>query len=65
MKLFPLLAQMYAQALASHHVSEMYRQLMKDIENDKFELLDILHHYTSGMKAVYTSETFAASIHIR
>ena len=27
---------------------------MLDIKDEKFDLLDQLHHFTSGMKSVYT-----------
>ena len=47
---------MFAHAFSSHYVNKMYRKLMVDIKNNDFGVLDILHHFTSGMKAVYTQE---------
>jgi len=35
----------------------MYEQLIEDIKVEKFELLDILHHLSSGMKATFSQIT--------
>lgn len=35
-------------------LEEQYNQLLIDIKIDKFENLDMMHHYTSGCKSVYT-----------
>jgi hypothetical protein len=39
--------------------------LIEGIDNEDFSLLDLMHHLTSGMKAVYTQETFDGLISIR
>ena len=54
MKLFPLLAKVFAQGAADAHVSEKFDQLMKEIQVSNFKSLDLLHHYTSGMKSVFS-----------
>lgn len=52
--------------LMSHaFVMQMYNQLMEDIKEEKFELMDILHHLTSGMKAVYTQTAYDGLFIIR
>jgi len=56
MKLFPLVATMMAFSITSDMVVEKHSQLMEDITKQNFKLLDPLHHYTSGMKAVYTQD---------
>jgi acyl-CoA oxidase len=56
---------MFAHQFAAHHVNDSYRKLIKDIENNDFTLLDPLHHYTSGMKAVFTQECFDGALKIR
>jgi len=56
MKLFPLLATMFAHTFASEHVVEKFEQLLKDIKKQNFKNLDLLHHYTSGMKSVFTQD---------
>jgi acyl-CoA oxidase len=38
-------------------IEAKYFQLLKDIENDKFEDLDMMHHLTSGMKSVFSDYT--------
>jgi len=41
--------------LISHaETAARYEQLLIDIKSDNFELLDILHHLTSGGKSVFT-----------
>lgn len=54
MKLFPLCAKMLAFSCTADMVVAKHTQLMEDIKKQNFKLLDPLHHYTSGMKAVYT-----------
>lgn len=54
MKLTPLLACAIGFGISHNFVMEKYNQLMQDIKNEKFDLLDELHHLTSGMKSVYS-----------
>ena len=53
-KLFPLVANMFAIAISGSKVMDIYRQMLKGIEKQDFSLLELLHHFCSGMKAVYT-----------
>jgi hypothetical protein len=40
--------------------------MMSDIqEKEDYQLLELLHHYTSGMKACYTQDTLDGMIMIR
>ena len=57
MKLVPLMAAGMCFSVAHSHVHTKYHQLLDDIKNDKFELLDELHHLTSGMKSLFTQTT--------
>ena len=57
MKLFPLLATVFAQSYGSSHATAMYDTLMEKLKNDDFSLLDLSHHYLAGMKSVYTQES--------
>jgi len=54
MKLFPLMAKVFAQAAADEHVNAKYAQLMKEMQVSNFKNLDLLHHYTAGMKSVFS-----------
>lgn len=45
---------MFAQNFALAHIRDLYEKLMEGIKNDDFELLDLMHHFTAGMKATYT-----------
>ena len=57
MKLFPILATIYAQSYGSNHATEIYDRLMEKLKKDDYSLLDLSHHYLAGMKAVYTQES--------
>ena len=52
MKLFPQLAQVFAHAIANTYVIEKFELLLKQIEEDNFDLLDLNHHFSSGFKSV-------------
>ena len=62
MKLFPLLANVFAIMVGSQHMNLMYKQMMADIKQDKFDILELLHHYTSGMKSVFTQQAFDGAL---
>jgi len=57
MKLFPLVAQSFAMGFSGDIVIKKFEQLMQDIKVQKFQNLDVLHHYCAGMKSVYTQVT--------
>lgn len=54
MKIFPLLATMWAYSYSIQHVRVKYDEMVERINNKDFSLLDLIHHYTSGMKSVYS-----------
>ena len=54
MKLFPIAAQGLVFTGGTEYVINLYEQLQEDIKKNDFTLLDVLHHFSSGMKAVYT-----------
>lgn len=56
---------MLAQTFALQSLRDQYEKLLEGIKNDNFDLLDLMHHLTSGMKAVYTQEVFDGLINIR
>jgi len=35
-------------------MNALFAQLMLEIKDNKFDKMDLCHHYTSGMKSVYT-----------
>jgi acyl-CoA oxidase len=65
MKLIPLLATCFGFAACHKYVHGQYKQLLEDIKVDKFDLLDELHHFTSGMKSVFTQTTNDGLFQIR
>jgi len=38
---------------------------MSEIKEDKFDLLDVCHHFSSGLKSVHTDEAYYGMIQIR
>ena len=48
------MAGMYAQGFAIDAVNKSYEQLLEGIKKEDFSLLDLMHHFTSGMKSVFT-----------
>ena len=56
MKLFPLIAQAFAMAISAEHIRQLYYQMMNDVKIQKFTILDVLHHFCSGMKSLYTQQ---------
>lgn len=65
MKLFPLMATMFAHSFASDHIVDKFNQLLKEIKKQNFKNLDLLHHYTSGMKSVFTQDCYDGLLQIR
>jgi len=47
----------FTQRFASEEVNRIYRKLIVDIKDADFKNLELVHHYSSGFKAMFTSET--------
>jgi len=56
MKLFPIVAMMFAMGCGANYLQKKGKEMMNNIENKDFSLLPLLHHYSSGMKTVYTQD---------
>ena len=54
MNLFPKMALMFAMTATTQHVRALYDRLLEGIKTADFSILDLAHHYTSGLKSVYT-----------
>lgn len=54
MKLFPILASMFALEFGTNFVLKHYENLVTEMKNDKFDKLPLLHHLTAGMKSYCT-----------
>jgi acyl-CoA oxidase len=63
--LAPLLSTTLAFTCAHNFVEKQYNQLLVDIGNEEFENLDMLHHFTSGMKSVFSDYAQASLYSIR
>lgn len=51
------LANMFAIKFSAIKLEQMHNQLMNDSLKGDFKLLELLHHMSSGQKAVYTKIT--------
>lgn len=65
MKLFPIMSIMYAHSYSAWQVQLLMDKMQEDAAKGEFGLLEILHHYTSGMKSVFTQECWDSLILIR
>lgn len=54
LKLTPLLAQAIALTCAHTMVEEKFIKQLEDNKKENFDNVDILHHFTAGMKSVFT-----------
>lgn len=46
-------------------LAEVELQSAKEVENGSFKLLDILHHFSSGMKAIATDFSYKGADELR
>ena len=65
MKLFPLVATAFAHGVGSRHLANHFFNLLDSIDKKDFKLLDLVHHYSSGMKSVYTQDQVDGAYVIR
>ena len=65
LKIFPHFATGISHMICYQLVDKMYKQLIEDCKVGKFDLLDLLHHYTSGFKAVFTEQCLNGLLIIR
>ena len=65
MKLFPYLARALAQKFGADFLNSQYREMISQIDKGNFKLLDLVHHYSCGMKSLYTQTSFDGLLTIR
>ena len=53
-KLAPLIAAIYVMNTAARYQFQMHLNLIKDLDNNEFGGLDLMHHMTSGFKACFS-----------
>jgi len=54
MKLFPIMATLFAHIFTADKIFVMFRNLGGEIAKGDFQNMDLLHHLTGGGKSVYT-----------
>jgi hypothetical protein len=54
MKLLPLLGMSYGMLITHTFLLKKYQSMLEDIRKGEFSQLDEMHHFTSGMKSVFT-----------
>lgn len=57
-KLGPLLAESYLMQMTGTFLIKMHRVVDKEVEQDKYKMLDVMHHFTSGLKSLYSQTTY-------
>ena len=58
MKLIPLVATAYISGITSVYLTSEYEKMIDDIKHDKFEKMDLMHHYLSGFKSLFTQQCY-------
>ena len=53
-KLGPILADAYVMMATGKEIASLERIMYQEMKNGKFKTLDILHHFTSGLKSIYS-----------
>jgi len=59
-KLGPVLADSFVMIVTGNTIHDLQTKMYEELKVGKFELLDILHHLTSGMKSIYTQMAYEA-----
>jgi acyl-CoA oxidase len=57
-KLGPILARAWIMQINGEIVAKRHEQLLKEIKEGNFELMDISHHFLSGYKSLFTEWTY-------
>lgn len=65
MKLFPQAAMGLVFSSGTEYVVKLYEQMQKDIQDNKFKLLEVVHHLASGMKDVFTQGNIDGILQMR
>lgn len=52
-KLGTLLADAALMSVTGNFLIKQYRVMEEQLKNDKYEILDFMHHFTSGLKSLY------------
>ena len=65
MKLIPLVAAAVMHSITSKYVYREYDLMNEEIKMDKFERMDLLHHYLSGFKSLFSQEAYDGLIKLR
>jgi hypothetical protein len=53
------------QYTTARQMKEQYKTLLIQINEDKFDMLDEMHHLTSGFKSMFTNHTYQGLLAIR
>ena len=59
--LAPILANSVVMRIATNQIESIFLESNKLVEQGDFKLLEILHHLTSGFKAVCTEQSYAGN----
>mmetsp|Transcript_37598 Transcript_37598/g.27721 ORF Transcript_37598/g.27721 Transcript_37598/m.27721 type:complete len:163 (+) Transcript_37598:819-1307(+) len=57
-KLLTAMAKAFAMIAGSRGLINLHTQLMEDINKDDFSKLELVHHLSSGYKAMFTKEAY-------
>ena len=58
--LVPILSAAYVQTLTGNFIRNQFKLMMDDVDKNKFERMDPMHHLLAGVKAKFTDDVVAA-----
>lgn len=57
-KFGPLLSKTYAMQITANYISMLHKESRNHVKEGNFKMLDQLHHYTSGLKSLYSQMAY-------
>ena len=53
-KLSPLVANSFVMSVVARELFDLKNKMQAEVKQNKFEMLDMLHHITSGLKPYFS-----------
>jgi len=65
MKMGPLVAQVFLMKVVGTKLFKLKQIMNEEVKNNKYKMLDIMHHFTSGLKSLYSQMTYEGTDFVR
>lgn len=57
-KFSPILADTFVMSVVATELCDLMNKIQEEISRGKFKTLDLMHHFTSGLKSLYSGMTY-------